>query len=92
MTWRILSRSVKKLDKHIKQRHEVEWTVLCLVLVFAVCWFPLHLSRILKLTIYDEHDPNKGHSRRRLLSFIQTRPHSGRQTKFHEVKGHGANF
>ncbi|KAF4108693.1 endothelin receptor type B isoform X2 [Onychostoma macrolepis] len=59
MTWRILSGSVKKLDKHIKQRHEVAWTVFCLVLVFAVCWFPLHLSRILKLTIYDEHDPNR---------------------------------
>lgn len=31
----------------------------CLVLVFAVCWLPLHLSRILKLTIYDEKDPNR---------------------------------
>ncbi|XP_052462852.1 endothelin receptor type B [Carassius gibelio] len=59
MTRRILSGSVKKLDKHIKQRHEVAWTVFCLVLVFAICWFPLHLSRILKLTIYDEHDPNR---------------------------------
>lgn len=31
----------------------------CLVLVFALCWLPLHLSRILKLTIYDEKDPNR---------------------------------
>ncbi|XP_043086524.1 endothelin receptor type B [Puntigrus tetrazona] len=59
VTRTILSGSGKKLDKHIKQRHEVAWTVFCLVLVFAVCWFPLHLSRILKSTIYDEHDPNR---------------------------------
>ncbi|XP_056093675.1 endothelin receptor type B isoform X2 [Rhinichthys klamathensis goyatoka] len=57
MTRRIFSRSV--LDKHMKQRREAARTVFCLVLVFAVCWFPLHLSRILKLTIYDEHDPNR---------------------------------
>uniref|UniRef100_A0A673H7Z9 Endothelin receptor type B n=1 Tax=Sinocyclocheilus rhinocerous TaxID=307959 RepID=A0A673H7Z9_9TELE len=43
----------------LAKRHEVAWTVFCLVLVFAICWFPLHLSRILKLTIYDEHDPNR---------------------------------
>lgn len=41
------------------QRREVAKTVFCLVLVFAVCWLPLHLSRILKLTIYDEKDPNR---------------------------------
>lgn len=34
-------------------------TVFCLVIVFAVCWFPLYLSRILKLTIYDERDPSR---------------------------------
>ncbi|CAG05905.1 unnamed protein product, partial [Tetraodon nigroviridis] len=44
---------------HTKQRREVARTVFCLVVVFAVCWFPLYLSRILKLTIYDERDPGR---------------------------------
>ncbi|XP_061223698.1 endothelin receptor type B isoform X2 [Neopsephotus bourkii] len=47
-------------------RREVAKTVFCLVLVFALCWLPLHLSRILKLTIYDQKDPN----RCELLSFF----------------------
>ncbi|XP_030056435.1 endothelin receptor type B [Microcaecilia unicolor] len=47
------------LTDHLKQRREVAKTVFCLVLVFAICWFPLHLTRILKLTIYDEKDPNR---------------------------------
>ncbi|XP_030634830.1 endothelin receptor Ba [Chanos chanos] len=54
------------LSDHLKQRREVAKTVFCLVLVFALCWLPLHLSRILKLTIYDERDPN----RCELLSFF----------------------
>ncbi|KAJ8407069.1 hypothetical protein AAFF_G00287450 [Aldrovandia affinis] len=54
------------LTDHLKQRREVAKTVFCLVLVFAICWLPLHLSRILKLTIYDEKDPN----RCELLSFF----------------------
>ncbi|XP_061784451.1 endothelin receptor Ba [Nerophis lumbriciformis] len=54
------------LSDHLKQRREVAKTVFCLVLVFALCWLPLHLSRILKLTIYDEKDPN----RCELLSFF----------------------
>ncbi|XP_044285122.1 endothelin receptor type B [Varanus komodoensis] len=54
------------LNDHLKQRREVAKTVFCLVLVFALCWLPLHLSRILKLTLYDEHDPN----RCELLSFL----------------------
>ncbi|XP_029112416.1 endothelin receptor Ba [Scleropages formosus] len=54
------------LNDHLKQRREVAKTVFCLVLVFALCWLPLHLSRILKLTIYDEKDPN----RCELLSFF----------------------
>ncbi|KAI7808401.1 endothelin receptor type B [Triplophysa rosa] len=58
MVWRILSEGAKQ-DKHRKQRHEVARSVFCLVLVFAVCWFPLHLSRILKFTIYDERDPDR---------------------------------
>uniref|UniRef100_A0A674MNM8 Endothelin receptor type B n=1 Tax=Takifugu rubripes TaxID=31033 RepID=A0A674MNM8_TAKRU len=41
------------------QRREVAKTVFCLVVVFAVCWFPLYLSRILKSTIYDEKDPSR---------------------------------
>lgn len=31
----------------------------CLVVIFALCWLPLHLSRILKKTIYDQTDPNR---------------------------------
>ncbi|XP_051565863.1 endothelin receptor type B [Myxocyprinus asiaticus] len=54
------------LNDQLKQRREVAKTVFCLVLVFALCWLPLHLSRILKLTIYDEKDPN----RCELLSFF----------------------
>uniref|UniRef100_A0A4W4GQS0 Endothelin receptor type B n=1 Tax=Electrophorus electricus TaxID=8005 RepID=A0A4W4GQS0_ELEEL len=54
------------LSDHLKQRREVAKTVFCLVLVFALCWLPLHLSRILKLKIYNEEDPN----RCELLSFF----------------------
>ncbi|XP_022597107.1 endothelin receptor type B-like [Seriola dumerili] len=42
-----------------KQRREVAKTVFCLVIVFALCWLPLYLSRILKSTIYDEKDPKR---------------------------------
>uniref|UniRef100_A0A7M4FNQ2 Endothelin receptor type B n=1 Tax=Crocodylus porosus TaxID=8502 RepID=A0A7M4FNQ2_CROPO len=54
------------LNDHLKQRREVAKTVFCLVVVFGLCWLPLHLSRILKLTIYDQRDPN----RCELLSFF----------------------
>ncbi|XP_062855780.1 endothelin receptor type B-like [Trichomycterus rosablanca] len=54
------------LNDHMKQRHEVAKTVFCLVVVFALCWLPLHLSRILKRTIYNPNDPN----RCELLSFL----------------------
>lgn len=54
------------LNDHMKQRREVAKTVFCLVVIFALCWLPLHLSRILKKTIYDEKDPN----RCELLSFL----------------------
>ncbi|XP_060089618.1 endothelin receptor type B [Heteronotia binoei] len=47
------------LNDHLKQRREVAKTVFCLVLVFALCWLPLHLSRILKLTVYNDSDPNR---------------------------------
>nr|5GLH_A Chain A, Endothelin Receptor Subtype-B [Homo sapiens]6IGK_A Chain A, Endothelin receptor type B,Endolysin,Endothelin receptor type B [synthetic construct]6IGL_A Chain A, Endothelin receptor type B,Endolysin,Endothelin receptor type B [synthetic construct] len=54
------------LNDHLKQRREVAKTVFCLVLVFALCWLPLHLARILKLTLYNQNDPN----RCELLSFL----------------------
>ncbi|XP_019389987.1 PREDICTED: endothelin-1 receptor [Crocodylus porosus] len=54
------------LSEHLKQRREVAKTVFCLVVIFALCWFPLHLSRILKKMVYNENDPN----RCELLSFL----------------------
>ncbi|XP_071331308.1 endothelin receptor type B-like isoform X2 [Trachinotus anak] len=48
-----------RLSDLTKQRWEVAKTVFCLVIVFALCWLPLYLSRILKSTIYDEKDPNR---------------------------------
>ncbi|XP_062333043.1 endothelin receptor type B-like [Osmerus eperlanus] len=54
------------LNDHMKQRREVAKTVFCLVVIFALCWLPLHLSRILKKTMYDQNDPN----RCELLSFL----------------------
>ncbi|XP_078719533.1 endothelin receptor type B-like [Lampetra fluviatilis] len=54
------------INEHLKQRREVAKTVFCLVVVFALCWLPLHLSRILKRTVYNEMDPN----RCELLSFL----------------------
>ncbi|XP_035463051.1 endothelin-1 receptor isoform X2 [Scophthalmus maximus] len=47
------------LSEHLKQRREVARTVFCLVLIFALCWFPLHLSRLLKRTIYRSHDARR---------------------------------
>ncbi|XP_038674278.1 endothelin receptor type B-like isoform X1 [Scyliorhinus canicula] len=47
------------LNDHLKQRREVAKTVFCLVLVFALCWLPLHLSRILMKIFYNEFDPNR---------------------------------
>lgn len=44
------------LSEHLKQRREVAKTVFCLVLIFALCWFPLHLSRLLKRHVYNERD------------------------------------
>ncbi|KAG6930406.1 endothelin receptor type A [Chelydra serpentina] len=54
------------LSEHLKQRREVAKTVFCLVVIFALCWFPLHLSRILKKMVYNEMDPD----RCELLSFL----------------------
>lgn len=38
------------------KRREVAKAVFCLVLIFALCWFPLHLSRILKKMVYYQND------------------------------------
>ncbi|KAM8848386.1 endothelin receptor type B-like [Synchiropus picturatus] len=54
------------LNDHMKQRREVAKTVFCLVLIFALCWLPLHISQILLKTVYDPYDPNRCD----LLSFL----------------------
>ncbi|KAM4536600.1 endothelin receptor type B-like isoform 1-T1 [Odontesthes bonariensis] len=54
------------LSEHLKQRREVAKAVFCLVLIFALCWFPLHLSRLLKRTVYKSHDVH----RCELLNFL----------------------
>ncbi|KAJ8262157.1 hypothetical protein GJAV_G00163120 [Gymnothorax javanicus] len=47
------------LSEHLKQRREVAKAVFCLVLIFALCWFPLHLSRILKKLMYVPTDTGR---------------------------------
>uniref|UniRef100_A0A7N8X7M1 Endothelin receptor type B n=1 Tax=Mastacembelus armatus TaxID=205130 RepID=A0A7N8X7M1_9TELE len=59
MTRKMLKNTKNTLSDHTKQRREVAKTVFCLVVVFALCWLPLYLSRILKSTIYDEKDPSR---------------------------------
>ncbi|XP_067460697.1 endothelin receptor type B-like [Thunnus thynnus] len=59
MTRKMLRNTEKTLSDYTKQRREVAKTVFCLVIVFALCWLPLYLSRILKLTVYDQKDPNR---------------------------------
>ncbi|XP_029949038.1 endothelin receptor type Aa [Salarias fasciatus] len=54
------------LSEHLKQRREVAKAVFCLVLIFALCWFPLHLSRILKKMVYHPNDKK----RCELLNFL----------------------
>ncbi|XP_010886601.2 endothelin receptor type Aa [Esox lucius] len=54
------------LSEHLKQRREVAKAVFCLVLIFALCWFPLHLSRLLKKLVYNQGDTG----RCELLSFL----------------------
>ncbi|XP_041841175.1 endothelin receptor type B-like isoform X2 [Melanotaenia boesemani] len=54
------------LSEHLKQRREVAKAVFCLVLIFALCWFPLHLSRLLKRTAYKSYDAH----RCELLNFL----------------------
>uniref|UniRef100_A0A8C5I9B1 Endothelin receptor type B n=1 Tax=Gouania willdenowi TaxID=441366 RepID=A0A8C5I9B1_GOUWI len=59
MTRKMLKNAQNALSEHVKQRREVAKTVFCLVAVFAICWLPLYLSRILKSTLYDEKDSNR---------------------------------
>ncbi|XP_073698529.1 endothelin receptor type Aa [Garra rufa] len=47
------------LSEHLKQRREVAKAVFCLVLIFALCWFPLHLSRLLKKMVYYPNDERR---------------------------------
>ncbi|KAM9319978.1 endothelin receptor type B, partial [Gastrophryne carolinensis] len=54
------------LSDHIKQRRDVAKTVFCLVLVFAICWLPLHLSRMIKFIFYESEDMKRCD----LLSFL----------------------
>ncbi|XP_034413605.1 endothelin receptor type B-like [Cyclopterus lumpus] len=54
------------LSEHLKQRREVAKAVFSLVLMFALCSFPLHLSRLLKRTSYSPQDAH----RCRLLNFL----------------------
>uniref|UniRef100_A0AAY4C2R0 Endothelin-1 receptor n=2 Tax=Denticeps clupeoides TaxID=299321 RepID=A0AAY4C2R0_9TELE len=54
------------LNEHLKQRREVAKAVFSLVVIFALCWFPLHLSRILKKLIYRPNDIRRCD----LLSFL----------------------
>lgn len=61
------------LNDHMKQRREVAKTVFCLVVIFALCWLPLHVSSILKKTVYDGRDPN----RCELLSFFMVMNYIG---------------
>ncbi|XP_056416446.1 endothelin receptor type B [Hyla sarda] len=55
MTFELLRKKsgiTNSLNDHIKQRRDVAKTVFCLVLVFAICWLPLHLSKMIKF-IFD---------------------------------------
>ncbi|GCB61964.1 endothelin receptor type Aa [Scyliorhinus torazame] len=56
------------LSEHLKRRREVAKTVLFLVVIFALCWFPLHLGRILKLTNYRYKENDR--KRCEFLNFI----------------------
>ncbi|XP_041926892.1 endothelin receptor type Ab [Alosa alosa] len=47
------------LSQHLKQRREVAKAVFSLVVIFALCWFPLHLSRILKKLNYSPQDTHR---------------------------------
>ncbi|XP_018420878.1 PREDICTED: endothelin B receptor [Nanorana parkeri] len=54
------------MNDHLNQRRDMVKTVFCLVLVFAICWLPLHLSRMIKFIFYDAADVKRCD----LLSFL----------------------
>lgn len=54
------------MNDHFKQRWDVAKTVFFLVLVFAICWLPLHLSHMIKFLFYDSEDVKRCD----LLSFL----------------------
>ncbi|XP_076840404.1 endothelin receptor type Ab [Brachyhypopomus gauderio] len=70
MTYEMLNHTKGSLriapSEHLKQRREVAKVVFSLVLMFALCWFPLHLSRILKKMTYLQHDTERCN----LLNFL----------------------
>lgn len=43
----------------VLQRREVAKAVFCLVLIFALCWIPLHVSRLLKKLLPNPRDENR---------------------------------
>ncbi|XP_064191365.1 endothelin receptor type B-like [Anguilla rostrata] len=61
------------LSEHLKQRREVAKAVFCLVLIFALCWLPLHMGRILKWLLYKPESPD----RCELLNFLLVLDHLG---------------
>ncbi|KAM9803591.1 endothelin receptor type B [Syngnathus typhle] len=65
-TWTVLKNKDKTKQGESK-------SLFYLGLVFAVCWCPLHLSKILMATVYDVNDPN----RCRLLSIFLVLDHVG---------------
>ncbi|KAG9344045.1 hypothetical protein JZ751_012522 [Albula glossodonta] len=62
-----------KPNNTFMERREVAKAVFCLVLIFALCWLPLHLGRILKKLLYD---PRK-RDRCELLNFLLVLDHLG---------------
>ncbi|KAJ8271830.1 hypothetical protein COCON_G00106890 [Conger conger] len=61
------------LSEHLKQRREVAKAVFCLVLIFALCWLPLHIGRILKWILYNPLNAD----RCELLNFLLVLDHLG---------------
>lgn len=61
------------LSEHLKQRREVAKAVFCLVLIFALCWLPLHIGRILKWILYKPENAD----RCELLNFLLVLNHLG---------------
>lgn len=54
-----LQTSLECCPLSVLQRREVARAVFCLVLIFALCWFPLHVSRLLKKFLPDVKDAGR---------------------------------